>query len=191
MLLSNALGTFLLDLCKKISHSSVLCNSQNSAVWFSRFTSNRMYLTQNNGQEKIEEGKNSSNCSNTDEFLMSFFFITEWNYDGCWTRGEWIETGHSSRTFMFSTSISWTKPSSVHNPNLPKGNVFFRHHCERQHKTTKLFTVQYVGYMLLYAISRLAFLAVVQSCLPIRTRQGSWTKTMRWKNPRWSKPKFF
>ena len=125
---------------------------------------------------------------------MSFwwvFFITEWNYDGCWTRGEWIETGHSSRTFMFSTSISWTKPSSVHNPNLPKGNVFFRHHCERQHKTTKLFTVQYVGYMLLYAISRLAFLAVVQSCLPIRTRQGSWTKTMRWKNPRWSKPKFF
>ena len=125
---------------------------------------------------------------------MSFwwvFCITEWNYDGCWTRGEWIETGHSSRTFMFSTSISWTKPSSVHNPNLPKGNVFFRHHCERQHKTTKLFTVQYVGYMLLYAISRLAFLAVVQSCLPIRTRQGSWTKTMRWKNPRWSKPKFF
>ena len=73
LLLSNALGTFLLDLCKKISHSSVLCNSQNS-VWFSRFTSNRMYLTQNNGQERIEEGKNSSNCSNTDEFLMSFFF---------------------------------------------------------------------------------------------------------------------
>lgn len=28
-----------------------------------------------------------------------------------------------------------------------KAMFFFRHHCERQHKTTKLFTVQYVGYM--------------------------------------------
>jgi hypothetical protein len=45
-----------------------------------------MYLTQNNGQEKIEEGKKLfklQQVANTDEFLMSFFFITEYNYDGC------------------------------------------------------------------------------------------------------------
>jgi len=48
--------------------------------------SNRMYLAQNNGQEKIEEGKKLAKLQqvvNTDEFLMSFFFITEGNYDGC------------------------------------------------------------------------------------------------------------
>ena len=93
--------------------------------------------------------------ANTDDFLMSFFLSQ--NRIMMDVELEVNESKLATARVRLCLVLASAEPNQVQFiiQICLKAMFFFRHHCERQHKTTKLFTVQYVGYILLYAISRL------------------------------------